>query len=359
MSKCKNCETKVNAFLGRGDGLCKECGVKADELAKNDAEQKELRRKQQVLKESNDNLDFIVNSLSDEQPLCYTFINCGVQEKKKGGVGWLIGGMMGGVMGAMIGNTLNPGSCNYSGELGLLLVNKSKIILGHLIVPFESADANISSDHLKLLRAKLDDKTLDIKEFNICQVQFLISDAAGSTSSLVNGNEVRTFKKSNLYINDTLHELPSLLQVHNTLSELGALVTPQNFIALLINGECSISEDRYQQIKCDEKYFNDVFKMIVTHDRHDEMVQHFDCLSPSLRDLLDGRIMSMASSYRGTVISVVIWSAILIFSIWGITHPDTSNMFLSIVGAIIGVIFLLISVTKMNRAKWCKRLLKC
>lgn len=358
MSKCKQCDIKVNAILGRADGLCKECGAQADAQAKIAAEQKELERREQIRIEAKADLDTILKTLSTEEPLCYSFISWGIEEKKKDGLGFWVGGALGGVMGAVIGSAFSPGSCKFSGEMGLLIVKEDKLVISHLKVPFQSAAANINTEHLKIFLAKLNAQEVITKVFNIKQLQFFPIDETGCFSKIVSGTDTISFRKSDLYINEVLLEMASIERIHEVVQTQGSLISPKNVIDLWEKGECAISEDRYLRIKHDRKYLNDIFEIFLSHPNRDLLARQLNILSPSHSAFMCNCLQSSATSYGGAVAGMIIWGALFLFGLWGIFDKTHISLVISIIALVFGLICLLVSNAKMKRAKWCRKIIR-
>ena len=66
MPICKQCAIKYSIWSASGDGLCKECGSKAD-IRKNEEEQ------QKNLANLKNKIELIIKVITSEQPLIFTF----------------------------------------------------------------------------------------------------------------------------------------------------------------------------------------------------------------------------------------------------------------------------------------------
>lgn len=302
MPNCKQCGTKYSFWSARGDGLCKDCGIKADENAKREKEaerkRKEAERKQLVLEDSKRNIDLIVKALTDDPPLSFTFINWNIQEKNlwtktpekylwtKLPEAFLT------VAGSVIfgePDIFVDQDRSYSGELGILVVTPSQILIGHFTSPFQWIDGSIIPYHLKLFLAQFDSGLIGRKAFNICQTQISRSD---SVIYLVCGLKTVSFRKSDLYVNDAIYELPNAVDIQNQIVQLGSLVTPTEFTDMLYRGENPISESQFKVVEKDDKYIAAIFQTIMEHKNRNILVQNFPCLAPSVRATLEARIRS-------------------------------------------------------------------
>lgn len=351
MPSCKQCETKYSLWSARGDGLCKQCGTKADEIKKQEAEKKEAERKQKVYEDSTNNIALIVKSMTSDEPLCYTFINRGITEKKGGGLlGVVVGGALGGIGGAMIGNALNPSSCNYSGQLGIMLVTQSQVLTAFFAAPFNSADGNISSEHLELFRSQLDAKTVVRKAFNIRQTQL-------AQGKLICGSEEFFFQKSALYVNGTVYALPDTTDIRNAIAQNGSLVTPAQFIDKLQRMENPVPEEQFVEIQKDDKYIAELFRAIVTHSDRDALVQNFAYLIPSAKEVLEASIRSKGASSGTAKVKLVLFATLAIAGVIGGFVAEDFIAFLSVVLAIIMTILSITSAVNLKRAIWCRDIL--
>jgi hypothetical protein len=355
MPNCKQCGTKYSSWSARADSLCKDCGTKADEIARQEAERKEAERKQQVLEDSIVNIGLIVKAMTAEPPLSYTFVNWGIKEEKSGGwTGVLVGGALFGIAGAMVGNCLAPGSCTYSGEIGILVITQSQILIGHFTAPLPSGDGRIVPDHLELFRSQLDSDTIVRKEFNICQTQVSRPPQSDTVVNLVCGSEGISFGKSDLYINDAIYELPGAVDIQNRIAQLGTLVTPAEFVANLYRGEDPVSENQVSEIVKDDNYVAAVFSAIIRHKDRDIMVQNLPCLAPSVRDVLESRIRNKGASYGSVRMKFIVWTVLAIAGVIAIAVTEDFLCFLFVVGTVIATIVSITSAVDLRRSMWCR-----
>jgi hypothetical protein len=356
MANCKQCGTKCSIWSSRPDGLCKDCGAKADESAKQEAERKEAERKQQVLEESKRNIELILRGITTEPPLSFTFINWGIEEKKKGGglLGVVVGGALGGMVGAMIGGALTPSSCSYTGNFGVLVLTQTQIIIGHFASPFQSGDGKIISDHLGLIRAQLDAGTLTRQAFNISKTQLSQSPVSSTVTDLVCGADRLSFQKSELYVNDALYEVPSTAEIQNRVAQMGTLATPSQFVAKLLAGEKPVPEGQFVGLETKDKYASDVFMAIVKHPNRDKLVQNFPCLAPSVRAALEEHIRSRGATSGNALVKLLVWIVLAIAGIAGIVVAEDFLCFLSVVWTIIAAIVSITAAVNLSRATWCR-----
>lgn len=360
MPHCKQCGAKYGLWSGRSDDLCKNCGTKADEDARQQAERKEAERKLRVLEDSKRDIDIILKAMTTEPPLAYSFISWNIQEKKSGGLlGVVVGGALGGIAGAMIGNCLAPGSCTYSGEIGILVVTNSQVLIGHFSGPLQSGDGRLVPDHLGLFRAQLDARTISRKTFNIRQTQVSRSFESDSVINLACGDDNLSFRKSDLYVNNTLYDLPSVSEIHNQIAQQGTLVTPVEFTFKLLQGENPISEDQFQEIENDGRYIEAIFNAILKHPERDALVQKFPCLDSTVRDEVETRVRNRGAAYHGAMVKLGVWLALTIAASIGIWVTRDFLCFLSVVGTFVTAIGSIVAFVNVRRSRWCQNVLDC
>lgn len=351
MPSCKQCTTKYSLWSARGDGLCKTCGTKADESKKAEADKKETDRKQKVYDDAVRNIDLIVKSMASDEPLCYTFINRGVTEKKSGGLlGVVVGGALGGMGGAIIGNALHPSSCNYSGQLGIILVTQNQVLAGFVAAPFNSADGSISAEHLELFRAQLDAKAVAREAFNIRQTQI-------AQGKLISGSTEFFFQTSKLYVNGVVYALPDTADISNAISQNGALASPAQFIDKLQRMENPVPDEQFVEIQKDDKYLDELLRAIVTHSDRDTLVQNFAYLNPAAKEVLEARIRREGASSGGAKLKLVFFVTLSIAGVIAVSVTEDFIAFLNVMFAIIMTILSITSAVNLKRALWCRNIL--
>jgi hypothetical protein len=349
MPNCKQCGTKYSLWssLARNDGLCKDCGGKADEDAKQQAQIKETERKNQVLEDARSNIDLILEAMTPEAPLCCTFVSWDIAIEGKGGLGdklpgLLLGAAVGGAVGEMVfgGTLLSKSSVYYPGQLGVLVLTPSEILIGHCKVPFESQNGRISPQHLQFLREQLTSNTIVRKAFDVSRSYVMFPDSTDTSSSclkLVCGTETMLLRMSELYVNDEIYELPSAVTLHNQIRQLGSLPTPTEFTAKLLLSQNPLSETQQRHAREDVQYLSTILNAIVAHHKRDVLVQNFACLAPSIRSALEAHIRTRASTYR-TQLNCLILSALLAMTgiVMSVVVPTEHGQLLSLVLFITG-----------------------
>lgn len=293
MPNCKSCGNKYSFLSAQGDGLCNNCRTTIKDSEKHEAEQK-------VLNETRSNLEEIVKFMTGEAPLCFTFINRGITEKKSGGVGFIVGGLLGGIGGAMVGNAFDPGSAKYSGHLGIILVTKSKVIIGFCAAPFLSACGQIAHWHVELFRSQLAAKQVTRKEYEIRQILL-------NTGAIVCGGDVIFLRKSELYVNNKVFSLSEATDIHNAIAQNGAPITTDEFISRLKRRESPMTEELFADASKNDKYIEEVFSRIIcNHKDRDELVRNFPCLVPPAREALETRVRREAALYGGRLATLIL-----------------------------------------------------
>ena len=359
MPKCKTCGSKYSIWSARGDGLCKACGGTADEAKKQEAERKETERKAQVLETAKKNIDLIVKAATDKQPLAFTFINRGITTKKSSGLlGVAVGGALGGMAGAMVGNALTGGgSTDHSGELGILVVTEDQVIIVHFPSPFLSEVGKISSDHLELFRTRLDSHKAGRKTFDIRRSQ--LARPSNAFVTLGTGPDAFSFQKSDLYVNDTLHDLPGISAIHGVIAELGALVTPADFIAKLERRENPMPDGQFVGLEDGGKYMAEVFGLLLQHRNRDTLVQNLTCLDSSVKTSLEARLSDEASRVGSSTTKLRVAIAIAVVGGIGVVLTlGDALCFFAVLCLIAGVIMSIAGANRLRRDIWCRNALK-
>ncbi|MFW6146565.1 MAG: hypothetical protein ACOC7R_04450 [Planctomycetota bacterium] len=305
MATCKTCGSKVGFWTGRDDGLCKACGAKADQAAKQDAARREALGKQRLLEGAKRNIEVILKAMTDESPVMYTFFNRGITTRKGNGTaGLIIGGVMFGAVGAVVGHALaGGGSLSFEGEVGVLVVTPTRIVAASCEAPFYSEQGEIGPEHLELLLDQLRSGTGVHEAFGIRRTQLSMESnaavAAGTATAdtvvmLGAGAEAFRFTTSALIVNDAAYEIPDATTVYGAIERLGALVSPSMFLDRLADGKNPVPAEQFEALDDRDRYIGDVFTLLLHHERRGALVENLGCLAPNVAEALEQRIGAKA-----------------------------------------------------------------
>ncbi len=316
-----------------------------------------MSNQKQSLEDVRRDIDLIVKAMTSESPLSFTFIHWKIEEKKASKLpGLIAGAAIGGLVGEMIfgGTLISSSSCSYSGELGILILTQTKIIIGHFEAPFPSADGKIIPEHLALFRKRLDSNAVDRKEFPIFRAQLSRSTASGSIVNLVCGAEEISFKKSYLHVNNAVYGLPSTADIYSQIMQMGTLITPSECIAKLQRGENALSKDQFAEIENDDAYMTKLFWAIVKHRDRDVLVRNFRCQDLSVRNELEALIKSsFGKVLRKSIKYGVLTVAGSVGAIVGI--HDEGYGFVFFVCLVFTLITITLGIRSVRDAKWVLR----
>jgi len=358
MSECKECGAKYSFWSGRPDHLCKQCGEKADQLAKQEAERQEAERKRRVLEEAKKNIDRILEELTDEPPLAFTFVNRNITTKKQGGglLGVVVGGALGGVGGAMVGGALTPAETyTHVGELGVVVVTKARILMASCSVSFLSAAGNISSDHIEFLLEQMRGSKAERTSFDIRRTQH--ERSAGRQLALLTERERCRFLQSDLFVNGDAYEIPSVAKVNSAIDEQGSLVTPGGFLDRLEEGECPISEQHWGELADQDGYIATVRDLIIRRTDRNELARNFACLAPPVRQKLIGAVQSKGAGVGYLKARMAVSGAAAVAGVVGITLTYEGACFLCVLGTIVAAIMCIASAVSLGGAEKCREIL--
>ncbi len=327
-------------------------------------------RKQHTFADVKERIDSIVKTIAlDESTLSVSFVSWDVCDKhgdlfdRVSGavVGTAIGAVVGGGMGTSIGIRLFSGSfsnASYSGVLGVLVVTPTSIMLGCITAPFMAKDAKINPDHLELLQAHCQSNTLSLKTFAISRTQVSTTDLAMTIKS---ESKYSSFKKSELYVNDTIYPMPSLPEICKLVNERGALPTPSEFVTKLLAGQNPIPDGQSDEAVTDDRYMTALFYNIITHSQRDALVEKLNILATPLKVSFEQRLRANAETYQSTLVKLVVWVLLTICSVAGLPRLLFADNILFIpllFGMIITLISSIVSLVRLNRSKWCCTIMK-
>jgi hypothetical protein len=363
---CAKCGAEYSIWLKRSDGLCRLCGLRADEIvASQKAQQNAVEQSPEIPECCREDIEAILKAMTKETPLTYTFVNWGIQEIHKDAVkgtlrklpGLIAGVAIGGPIGEMIfGGTLlsKTGTYEYSGALGILVVTHSDILIAHCASQFIGSGGGIVPEHLKLLRAQLESNPFSCKAYPIQHTRI---SCTNTSINLVYETESLSFAKSELYAENAVVKLPSVTDVQKRVIGLGMLATPELFTARLLRGESPITAIQFDEAKKKtENYLAAIFQDIIKHGYRDKLIQQFSCLVPPLRAELETRIREKGESVGAVKTSLYIWVAIAFFSTIAMFNTRDVMAALSGLAALITVIGSLRAVVDLYRCKWCQEI---
>jgi hypothetical protein len=322
-----------------------------------------------VLEGARKNIGFIVGAMTGiEEPLKYGFINRGITTKESSRLlGVAVGGALGGIGGAMMGGAAGGmGSSSHSGELGVLVISKGRVCVSYFPAPFLSADGKISADHLDLFRKQLDSNRIQRKTFDIRRMQ--LSRSSDTVVTLGSGLDAFSFRTSDLYVNGVrFWSLPDATVIHDLLKELGALVTPAEFVAKLKRNENPIPEDQFCELENGDNYMEDVFNLILLDRHRSSLAENLPCLADSVRSALVSRFQDRGSSVKRAKIMVAICVAVVIAAVIGIaitadivsdSDGGRALLCLSVLFGIAGLITGIFAIRKLLYYIWCRDAIK-
>jgi len=360
------CGGKYSLWTARGDGLCKECGAKADEAKKREAHRKEVERKQRVLEGAKRNIELILKAMTDQPPVIFTFINRGITTKKSSGLGLIIGGVLYGIQGAILGNIFDGSSVSYSGEIGILVVTPTQVLVSYFAAPILSQDGRICSDHLELFVKRLKAHKVDRRSFDIRRTQLTMhpevvvtknSTVTYSVVTLGSGPDAFSFQKSDLYVNDVCCDLPSISAIYGAIEGLGPLVTPTQFSAKLEKGENPIPEDQFAQLPDGDKYMAEVFGLLFRHCQRNALIQNFPRLAPNVRYSLKQRFEEKRSRISGAKALLILSVTLAVAGGAAASLAADGVRIISVLGVIACVISGVAAAISLRGATWCRDVL--
>ena len=308
------------------------------------------------------NIDWILDSLTKEHVLSFTFVHWKIVKQKAEGEtlkklsGLVAGVALGGLGGEMIfgGTLLSNPDYVYNGELGIVAVTNEKIYVRHLTVPFQSEEGEISLDHLKLFGQESSSDKGSEKIFNIEQTQISIS---GNTMHLVSGDESLIVNKSELFIDGGIYPLPTISEVYHHLSRKGALCGEVEFLKKLEKGESPITEEQFAGLEKPDVYVARIYIALINSPKRDELVRNFSCMMPAVQSAIGEQIKKKASVCHGTFKTMIVWISLFVATILGAIFLDDVFRVLCIGGVLITLIGSLVCFFDWKESNWCKGLL--
>jgi hypothetical protein len=387
MPTCKSCKTNFGILAWRADGLCKQCGTEADRIKKEEARRKEeerlreaarieAERKLRVLNLATTNIDQLVRTLTDDEPLMFAFVNQGITTTKKGGNGGLIvGGLMFGVVGAMIGSALDGnGEVSHEGTLGFLVVTKDKVCAATVSgAKFLTAEGAINSDHVALLLQSLKKNSATRRTFEIGGTQ--LSPFGGSKIVLDACSNAFAFSPSFLMVNGVAYtrqhsfmagrNLPLTHAARNLYDEIaakGPVASPEALVAGLRSGVNRVPAQQFARIQCRNEYVQAVLNLIWQAKDRNALVANLDCLDEPVRAAIKALIARVGRKARVTGAALLFTLASLAAAcIVGFTTSDDGVVGYSVLCGAISVVTLGCVYGAgggYRRKRWCRRVLQ-
>ncbi len=361
MSVCAKCGVERGVINSRKDGLCKECGLRVDEEARKEAELRAAEQARLVYEECRQDIAALAAALTDEPPICITFISWDFQEvKDSGGMGkrllsFGLGSAVGGIIGSIaVHNALFPGSqSEFSGELGIFVLTRDRVHIGHVTAPFTNGERVIFPEHVNLLKSKLSFGLLAHKIFKVRETQFFMVAAEDALMGISCGDESIQFKVSRLYAGDRMMDMPGPSEIQAQFSQLERLPTPYQFIKKLGQGENPLSAAQFSEIRNSETFINTIVDVLISFETRNELLANFSCLDPLVRASLEGRIKGLAAHRTSIKFSIIKWFAFTVVCGLGIALAEEFLFWVSIVGAVAGLIGIWANASERKRLRWC------
>ena len=135
-------------------------------------------------------------------------------------------------------------------------------------------------------------------------------------------------------------------------------------------GENPITDEQFNEIKGDNKYFTQLLDAIVKHTSRNLIYEHFAYLTTATRNALETRFKRKAASLKNILAVLVIIPIVMCLSIVGVifagknvgAHPDNDNYMAFLIWSFIvfvaSVVFGINRLINLRRAIGCRRILK-
>lgn len=358
MPKCKQCATTYSIWTATGDGLCKACHEKVS----TEAALGENERKNRTLADTQATIDAIARAMAgDEQPISVVFLHANVQQKSSGFLkklpGMVAGVAIGGTAGEMIfGGSLFSNTATFAGELDVLVVTSTRLLIGYCVdTPFFSQNAEINTEHLQLLLERCKEQTIGRVE---CRIATSHVSSTATNFTIVFGDRKISLQKSELYVNNTIHQTPSLPDICTQLKQFGTRPTPTDFTTKLLAGESPLPDSQVSEAVEDHAYIEMVCHNIITHRKRDTVVQKFPILTSSLKNALEKGLQTKADAFQMTQFKLIVYALLAVIAVVGIVVTEGFINFLCVVGAIIIAIASIVQLVSLYRSAWCRDIMK-
>jgi hypothetical protein len=243
----------------------------------------------------------------------------------------------------------------------VLIVTQRQLLLAHFTAPFPSINGYLLPDHLKLFRAHLESGSITRRATNLTDTRVLrskpeITVSFGSESIIVRKSVIRL--DDNSYGN--IYESPGLDDIQREVGVRGATVkvTPRAFIAALRWGRNPVPEEHLDSFRYDRALVSQIVSMILAHDKRDAIVEHFSCLLPSVRALLEDRMRNRGELVDRIRAKMRMWGAVTITLVVVSCFLSAEARVLALCGAGMSTCVIISSAVDLRRSLWCRKTFK-